>query len=1111
MSDKHRRKSLSIFRPRTNVPTNPSLPTSPAEVPGPASPTAAEPANPKSRPKTLQKASRTSVFGSLRSVHSLEEGEELSRTGSKSSSLHEDDGESLIKGKDGYGNTVLQYGEVQSVGTMFRKRNHFLVLTESHLIRFKSQSNAVEMFPSIPLGHTRNSAFRSSITSIGSFHENQSAGTVDVITGITLDQVVATYKLDDGKPYFSIEVSQLDEQARRAYVMPIQLGDPEDAEIWLTAIRTAAKKAKSGRVDPNNSGTLEYVARALERDGDYDPEHFQVFKVVQRAAHRSAGRSSAEDLSKLSSSVCYMAIGLNKIHLIPLPHVSSRSSSSSLADFESPVSFGIITLASVVLQAGEDIIQLVFRAPFKNSFAIQLASDEADEIALQIHYASDFLRPAWVQPPFTFDVPQDVDDQMLPPVWPKEDNDSFDRTLYAHCSAYGVDVTQIYYSVDDTCEDAPCFRLHSRDRQPYQALELLAVFRALRYNESFTTISFDHIDLIPLRKLYDPFGPDPDCLTNRSGVVLNLPDDEETSTLSQEVRALAVKSKRLRRLDFSYSFLSLANPESDRQTCGVLEALVPICKRSMTNVDWITLTGNSLQDADLDYLVDAAAERRCHLRALEIGECGVSTHDVDVMLQALATQEGTLEVIDISGVQGRFSPELFQATIAAFPLLRRLNMTRVQKTAGPQPLIAPETLLAWRLQSLHLSQTPMNTQTIDSLAEYLASPKSETLRELFISQCGLTGHDLARLFRSMTRDPRRARDMHVNASANRVRDGCSEFFAAIGENCGPTSLIIRMMDFEKEYHFRELVEALIRNIHLVRLDISKASLPYDAGEETCEKLKTLFAENETLEELDISGEHAHLESARFGIGLNHALQGLKKNKSLKVLKIEHQNLGLQGANTLAAVMEDNSTLREIYCERNDINLQSFTVLVNALQKNRTVTYLPSMEQDRQQSLDRIRQEIEANSPREEAKSPPRSGVFKRSLTGVLPGKAHRNSHKEAHHTSPSPGRAGQDVAFAMSTLEERWSRQVARLRKYLNRNYAIACGAPWDEDEADERPTTAESGAATLEMPDSERTPTRERSKAPDAPPLEEKTSDKVPEKKPSDPPMGPAFSLSED
>jgi hypothetical protein len=73
-----------------------------------------------------------------------------------------------------------------------------------------------------------------------------------------------------------------------------------------------------------------------------------------------------------------------------------------------------------------------------------------------------------------------------------------------------------------------------------------------------------------------------------------------------------------------------------------------------------------------------------------------------------------------------------------------------------------------------------------------------------------------------------------------------------------------MVDYPKEEMFREFVVAMTANKTISFLDISKVSLPYEAGQETCAALGVMFAKNSTLKELDISGEQAVLESARYG-------------------------------------------------------------------------------------------------------------------------------------------------------------------------------------------------------------------------------------------------------
>lgn len=1087
MADKRRRKSLSIFRQKLDVSPSVQIPASSSEkrsedyhVPSPID---ADQPSPKVRPRTLQKANRTSVFGSLRSLQSLDEDEKvaLTRSDSKASSLQED-GDLNLKGL--LGDKVFQYGEVLAGGgNMFRKRTQFLVLTESHLIRFRSQAKAIDMFPSIPSAAIKGHAPRSS--SISSYQELQFATYSDITSAIPLDQILAVSKVDDGRPVLSIEVAHLDERTKKASIIQFQVNDPRESELWTAAIRKASKASQGGSPQKLQAQTLELIARVLDRDRDYDPEHFHVYKAVKRSSHKSVTKASAEDLTGLNSMICYLAIGLHKVHLIPVNKSSSRSSSTSLSEMDSASSHGIVTITAIKVHSEEDNFQLLLKSPTGQPYTLQLASWAADDVALWLRFASEYLRPEWIRQPFTFDVPEELDDKMNPPNYPQEDHHCFDRTLIAYCAGYDVDTSRICYSVDYQCEDAPCFQLLAPSTSaPYSALELLAVFRSLRYNESFTSISFARINLSPLRKMYDVFGSDLDSLTTRSGNPTNIAGHQDLPVLSQEIRGLALKSRRLRRLDFSYSIpVQMVAEDEQPFNCGIPEALAPLCKKSLTNVDWIILTGLKLADSDLNHLVDAASERKCHFRALELGECGLSVHDIDVLLSALAIQESTVEVINISGVQGRFSPELFQREIGAFSRIRRLNLTRVQKTAGPEPLVAPDALFAWRLEELHLSQTTLNEQTVDSISTYLATPKSEILRELQVNQCGLNGRDLATFFRSMTRDDGQPRNMHVSANENRLKVGGSTLFKTIAQSYGPSSVSMRMMDFEKESHFRELINALKCNTTIRSLDISRASLPYDASMETCEALKDMFATNKTLEELDISGEHAHLDATRFGIGLNVALRGLAHNKTLRLLRIEYQCLGLQGATTLAEVLKTNDTLLEIHCEHNDINLQSFTVLVDALEENHTLLFMPTLDQDRAKAMERVRREIESSVDRAEDARPAKSGnALKRTFGGALTSKHHRHGYGHRHRQSSSISSAGsfteQDVTAVMSTLEDKWNVQVTRLQKYLFRNYCRAQGEVWEDDNLGEgsgrQNMGSESVAQMLHRVNLDRTPTND-------------------------------------
>lgn len=1041
------------------------------------------------------------MFGSLRSLHSFEDDDSRSiGRRSKNSSENDEDGSGA---RNLIGNMVLHHGEVQTTGGMWRKKSQFLVLTNTHLVRFKNQRKAAEVFPSIPASFERSSSAvqsnRQSVASISSLQDAQVLAASDISVGIPLNTIIAVYMLDDGRPSTTVEVASVDERNHKATFVQMQTVEVQDLNLWMVGIRSAAELARMSDPLPFDQRSLEHVARMLEYERDYDPESFRMFRVIQMASSsgKSPARSSSEDLTKLSPSGCYLALGSHKLHLIPLQQKSGhRGSVVSLSDIDSTSSFGLMNLTSLSMEWGDDSLHLAFRVPLRKPFSIFLASVHSLEIAFWIRQQTEFLRPLWIKQPYEFVVPRDLDDDNnFPPVCLDEDYGCFDRTLVAYSASYDIDTSNIRYTIDTQCDDAPCFKLlppSSPKQQKYSALELIAVLRTLRYNESFRSISFNRVSLDALQGVRDTCGVDKDARLCRAGSPVNIPGQENLSVLSQEIRALSLKSNWLQRLDFSYSLSR--TPQSDSEShdpgCGIPEAIFPVCRRELTNVDWVVLNGIKLGDSDLDYLVDAASQKGSHLRALEVGNCGLSVHDVDLLLSTIVAQNATLQAIDISGVQGRLNPDVLQQYIGYFRRIRKINLSRISRTSGSEPLITAEMLFNWRLEELSLSQTTVNTETADAIATYLASEESQNLRVLRLDQCGLNGQDVAMFLHAVAVNVSSPRDMHLHVNENRLDNGCTDLFDAIGQNMTPLRLSMRMIDFKKEEHFRQLVEALRENRTLQFLDISKASLPYDAGPETCKSLQLMFEENDSLKDLDIGGESAHLDVARFGIGLNLALTGLKKNKSLKVLRIEHQKLGLQGANTLATVLEENTCLREIYCENNDINLQSFTVLVNGLQKNRSVLSLSCMDRDRVHSLNKLRREIAGLKREVNYAQSSASSSIRRSLhAAVTVGHAavgnklsknpsatttnHRTATMSAHAAAVAanaPQVVDHDIDFVMQSLNRKWDAEVARLRRYLYRNYNVVhdldagegC-AEVDDAASDGRPATAASLGTMLE------------------------------------------------
>ena len=217
---------------------------------------------------------------------------------------------------------------------------------------------------SIPGSFGRNFLTRN--TSIASIHDAQSTATQSSAEaaklGTPLNQIVAVYRVEDGRPTFTVEVASLDEDIYHASSLLLQISDPREADIWLSSLRAAATKARLVDPAPFPRMCIEYVARRLELERDYDREHFKMFKVVQRASNRSTGRSSSsDDLSKLNSSIRYLAIGAHKIHLINVKDASHPSATAESTELPARASYGLMTLFTMAAKSSDDSFELCFR------------------------------------------------------------------------------------------------------------------------------------------------------------------------------------------------------------------------------------------------------------------------------------------------------------------------------------------------------------------------------------------------------------------------------------------------------------------------------------------------------------------------------------------------------------------------------------------------------------------------------------------------------------------------------------------------------------------------------------------------------------------------------
>jgi hypothetical protein len=78
------------------------------------------------------------------------------------------------------------------------------------------------------------------------------------------------------------------------------------------------------------------------------------------------------------------------------------------------------------------------------------------------------------------------------------------------------------------------------------------------------------------------------------------------------------------------------------------------------------------------------------------------------LLGLMERQAATLECINIGDNPGRINLERFQVSMSRFAKIRRLDLSRITRTSGEEPLIVPEVMLSWRLEELVLNGIPVS-------------------------------------------------------------------------------------------------------------------------------------------------------------------------------------------------------------------------------------------------------------------------------------------------------------------------------------------------------------------------------------------------------------------
>ena len=135
---------------------------------------------------------------------------------------------------------------------------------------------------------------------------------------------------------------------------------------------------------------------------------------------------------------------------------------------------------------------------------LELASFSYRSIIRVFRTADRYLKPVWPNLWQTTEIFHVKGLEELRYLLPSDDFGSVRRTLDAYTAAYGC--RAVKWEINWKTRFPPEFRvLPAEDGSRYSPLQLLAVLRALRYNDYFQSLSFRDVDLGPLWSVHDPF------------------------------------------------------------------------------------------------------------------------------------------------------------------------------------------------------------------------------------------------------------------------------------------------------------------------------------------------------------------------------------------------------------------------------------------------------------------------------------------------------------------------------------------------------------------------------------------------------------------------------
>lgn len=376
---------------------------------------------------------------------------------------------------------IMYAGDLEHTfgGNIMRKsRKEYCVLTNRHLLRFKTIQKAMGVFENLL------------VFGGGSRRPVSSVRLPSDSNMIAVDTILAVHESFSTPP--TIRVDYVNPTTKNGSSLMLMTDSANSQAKWLEAIRGVVKRhiPYMSVVSKSDRGA---AMERLRRHMDIPDQHEQmvVHKVVLTERRARSADGASPSVFKEIFLVVLLVIG--KINLYILPTSNDEDYKRVIGEKDR---LGLMAISNITFEGRDDTVQVTVRVKGGDNKTFLFASSWCENMVQDLRRAINSLTQFYPEPPYDLDIPYSLRSVRILPLveLAKFEDRGFDKLLEAHCAALNLDKRRFSFTITEVADVVGARKITVNPpneiregvvNTPYNKHELLAIFRSLRHNVSF--------------------------------------------------------------------------------------------------------------------------------------------------------------------------------------------------------------------------------------------------------------------------------------------------------------------------------------------------------------------------------------------------------------------------------------------------------------------------------------------------------------------------------------------------------------------------------------------------------------------------------------------------